>query len=80
MQFIQRVVVVASALALAACAVQWQKPGSTEQNLATDRALCERAAENEFSGRHEGLLQSWGTSLDKRGYFEQCMVARGWSA
>jgi hypothetical protein len=80
MRFIQSVAVVASALALAACAVQWEKPGSTQQDLATDRARCENAAEREFSNRDEGLLQGWATGLDKRGYFEQCMVARGWSA
>lgn len=78
MRFIQRVAVVALALASSACAAQWERPGSTQQDLATDRAFCENAAENEFANRDEGRLQGWATSLDKRGAFERCMIARGW--
>ena len=78
MRFIQRVAVVALALATSACATQWEKPGSTRQDLTTDQAVCENAAENEFSKRDEGRLQGWATALDKRGYFERCMIAHGW--
>ena len=78
MRFIRRVAVVALALALSACATEWERPGSTQQDLATDQAFCENATETEFSNRDEGRLQGWSTSLDKRGYFERCMIARGW--
>ena len=78
MRFIQRIAVVALALALPACATQWERPGSTTQDLATDQTFCESATEAEFSKRDEGRLQGWATSLDKRGYFERCMRARGW--
>ena len=78
MRFIQRVGAVALALATSACAKQWEKPGSTVQDLTTDQAVCENAAENEFSNRDEGRLQGWATSFDKRGYFERCMIAHGW--
>jgi hypothetical protein len=78
MRFIQRVAVVALALAISGCAVQWERQGSTQQDLATDRAFCENAAENAFANKDEGRLQGWATALDKRGAFERCMMARGW--
>jgi hypothetical protein len=78
MRFIQRIAVVALALAASACATEWERPGSTAQDLAADQAFCENATETEFSRRDEGRLQGWASSLDKRGYFERCMIARGW--
>ena len=77
MRFIQRAAVVALALATSACAAQWERPGSTQQDLATDQAFCENAAENAFY-MDEGRLQGWASALDKRGAFERCMIARGW--
>jgi hypothetical protein len=78
MRFIQRAAVAALALAISACATQWDRPGSTEEDLASDRAFCENAAENEFAGMEEGRLQGWATALDRRGAFERCMMAHGW--
>jgi hypothetical protein len=78
MRFIQRVAVVALALAISACATQWEKPGTTAQDLASDQAFCENAAENAFAKMDEGRLQGWASALDKRGAFERCMIARGW--
>jgi hypothetical protein len=78
MRFVQTVTVAALALALCACATKWEKPGSTQQDLAADQAFCENAAENEYANRDEGRLQSWATSLDKRGFYERCMIAHGW--
>jgi hypothetical protein len=78
MRFSQRIAVVTLVLAVSACATQWERPGSTEQDLAADEAFCENAAEKEFSDRDEGRLQGWASSLDKRGYFERCMIAQGW--
>jgi hypothetical protein len=78
MRFIQTITVGALALSLSACATKWEKPGTTQQDLATDQAVCESATENEYANRNEGRLQSLTTSLDKRGYFERCMIAHGW--
>jgi hypothetical protein len=78
MRFIQTVVLGALALSLSACATKWEKPGTTQQDLATDRASCESAAENEYANRDEGRLQRLATSLDKRGFYERCMIAHGW--
>ena len=78
MRFIQRIAVVAVALAAPASATAWERPGSTERELASDQAFCENATETEFSKKDEGRLQGWASSLDKRGYFERCMIARGW--
>ena len=78
MRFIQRIAVVALALASSACATQWERPGSTAQDLAADQAFCENAAENAFAKMDEGRLQGWASALDKRGAFERCMMARGW--
>ena len=80
MRFIQTVSVAALALALSACAAKWEKPGSTQQDLAADQAFCENAAASEYGNRDEGRLQSWTTSLDKRGFYERCMIAHGWGA
>ena len=79
MRVIQTVAIGALALSLSACATKWEKPGTTQQDLATDQTFCEKATENEYGNRNEGRLQSWTTtSLDKRGYFERCMIAHGW--
>ena len=78
MRFTQTVTVAVLALALSACAAKWEKPGSTQQDLAADQGLCEKSAENEYANRDEGRLQGWVTSLDKRGFYERCMIAQGW--
>jgi hypothetical protein len=78
MRFIQRAAVVALALATSACATQWERPSSTQQDLATDQAFCEITAENAFANMDEARLHGWASALDKRGAFERCMIARGW--
>jgi hypothetical protein len=78
MRFIQRIAVVALALASSACATQWERPGSTREDLATDQEFCETTAKDEFANRDEGRLQGWATALDRRGAYERCMMAHGW--
>ena len=75
MKLIRRVAVVALALASSACATEWVKPGGSEQELLADKGSCERDAESEFKS---GGLQGVGTFVDRRGYFDRCMIARGW--
>ena len=76
MKFIRNVIVVALALSLSACATKWVKAGSTEQDLLTDQAYCEQDADSAFAMR--GRLEALANALDKRGYFERCMIAHGW--
>jgi hypothetical protein len=75
MNLIRRAAVVALALASAACATDWIKPGASEQELLADKGSCEREAENEYAS---GGLQGVSTFVDRRGYFDRCMIARGW--
>jgi hypothetical protein len=76
MKIARRIAVVALALALSACATKWVKPGSSEQDLLTDQSECEADAEAAFAT--QGRLQNIAASVDKRGFFERCMIAHGW--
>jgi hypothetical protein len=77
MKIIRSVAVIAFALALSACATKWAKPGAGEQELAQDQARCEQDTENEFADATGGL-KGLGSYVDRRGYFERCMIIRGW--
>ncbi len=69
--------VVALAIALSACATKWVKPGAGEQDLLADQSSCEQDAEAAFANGG-GPLQNLSSKLDKRGYFDRCMIAHGW--
>lgn len=58
-------------LALAACGPEttWVRDGATPQNLQRDSYDCEKDA------RQSGYF---GSTLEMRGFFERCLVARGW--
>lgn len=77
MNIVRNVAVVALALAASACATKWVKPGATEQELAQDQARCEIDTENEFADATRGV-KALGSYVDRRGYLERCMIARGW--
>lgn len=76
MTITSRVAVAALTLALSACATGWVKPGSSEQDLVTDKASCEQEADAAFATG--GRLQAVTSAVDKRGAFDRCMIARGW--
>jgi hypothetical protein len=77
MNIIRSIAVMALALASAGCATDWVKIGATEQELLADRTSCERDAESEYAGEG-GRLEALGSYVDRRGFFERCMIARGW--
>jgi hypothetical protein len=77
MKIVRSVAVIALALAFAACATKWVRPGATEQDLAQEQARCERDTDIEFSDATGGL-KGLGSYVDRRGYFERCMINRGW--
>jgi hypothetical protein len=77
MTIIRIVAVVALAAATSACSTTWVKLGATEQDLLVDRSACESATETEFAADLGGL-KGVGSYVDRRGFLERCMIARGW--
>lgn len=64
------------ALLLTACTSMtiWDKPGSTQQTYNQDSYACEKDA------RQSGYFGTGlAGSINMKAFFDQCMIARGWS-
>jgi hypothetical protein len=63
-----RIVALLGFLALGGCAMQWSRPGATEEDLYRDSAEC----------RMRGLEGAGAPNLLARAIEEKCMQAKGW--